>query len=83
MSDTRTADRFELVVYTGGVWTASPPCRALIIGTGGVITGKTDKMVKEGAADAATATLPAGLVPIAFASITEAGTTAEDITALW
>jgi len=75
----RTADRFEPVAFDGGVWIANPPCRAVIIGVGGVIEGKTERME----ADLVTKELPAGYVMIGFSSITEAGTTADEITALW
>jgi hypothetical protein len=79
MSDTSPGVRFEKVAFTGGQWYASPPCRAVIVGTGGVINGKTGAM----AAVTVTAELPAGWHPICFSQITESGTDAADLTAVW
>lgn len=79
MSDVSPGARFELVTFTEGEWYASPPCRAVIVGVAGVISGRTERM----AAVAKTAELPAGWHPICFAQISEAETTADEITAVW
>jgi hypothetical protein len=70
--------RYQAVDLSGGNVTLSPPCRALIIGTGGVVTG-----ISVDATEAsATGELPAGLFPVGFKRIDQASTAA-DITAIW
>jgi len=73
------AVRFQAVDLSGGNVTFSPPCRAVIVNTGGVITGIAADMT----AAAATKALPAGIIPISFKQINQTGTTAADITAVW
>lgn len=73
------AVRFQAVDLSSGNVTFSPPCRAVIINTGGVITGIGAGMT----AAAATEVLPAGLIPISFSQINQTGTTADEITAVW
>ena len=73
------AVRFQAVDLSSGDVTFSPPCRAVITNTGGVITGIASGMT----AAAATNELPAGLIPISFSRINQTGTTAGEITAVW
>lgn len=79
MSNTGPGARFMKVDLSGGNVTISPPCRALIIGTGGIVNGKTESMADV----AVTAALPAGWHPIKFSQINQSGTTAGEITAVW
>lgn len=79
MSKSDPGVRFQVVDLSGGNVTLSPPCRAIIVGTAGVVTGIAPGM----SAAAATAALPAGIIPIGFSQINQTGTTATDITAVW
>lgn len=79
MSKTDPGVRFEAVDLSGGNVTFSPPCRAIIVGTAGVVTGIGSGM----SAAAATSSLPAGWHPISFSQINQTGTTAAEITAVW
>lgn len=78
-SKSNPARRFQAVNLSSGNVTFDPPCRAIIVGTAGVITGIGVDMTTA----AATNNLPAGLYPIEFRQINQAGTTAAEITALW
>lgn len=71
--------KFEKLDLSGGNVVISPPCRAVIVGTAGVITGIAADM---NAAEA-TGSLPAGLYPISFRQINQTGTTAAEITLVW
>ena len=74
--------RYQTVDLSGGDVTFSPPCRCLMIGTGGVITGVPIGL-DPSATPITTNVLPIGMFPVGFHKISQSGTNAALITAVW
>jgi hypothetical protein len=76
---TNPGRKFLALDLTSGNVVISPPCRGVMIGTAGVITGIGSDMTTA----AATKSLPAGFFPCEFSQINQTGTTAAEITLVW